>query len=123
MRLRITSVRWYHRQGPYLSILRILQQREDIFRRQSRAAFCAFEQVVGEVAFVFVELNDLVFDGGFGGQTENGHGALLTDAVQNKKRPALLRGVQDGVIVHPDPWRNQPVQLVIEENNITWVHD
>jgi hypothetical protein len=25
--------------------------------------------------------------------------------------------------VHPDPWRNQPVQLVIEENNITWVHD
>ena len=29
----------------YLSNLRIFQQRKDIFLRQSRAAFCAFEQV------------------------------------------------------------------------------
>jgi hypothetical protein len=72
---------------------------------------------------MFVELDDLVFDGRLGDQAVNGHGALLNDAVQNKKRPALLRGAHASVIAHPDSWRNQPVQLVIEEINSIWVHD
>ena len=32
-----------------------------------------------------------------------------------KKRPALLRGVEGSVVAHPELWRNQPKQLVIEE--------
>lgn len=82
MRSWIPSVRLQNCQVRYLSKLCIFQQRKDIFRRQSRAAFCAFEQVVSEVAFMFVELNDFFFDGGFGDQAVNGHGALLADAVR-----------------------------------------
>ncbi len=67
--------------GSPCSCLSALNQGEQFVGGELAADIGAREQAVGQVAFGFVQGDDLIFDRALGNEAVNGDGALLADAV------------------------------------------
>lgn len=56
-------------------------QGDEFIGTESTCAICAVEDSCDEFSFIFVEREDLLFDGIFGDQSVDGHGAELSESV------------------------------------------
>jgi len=64
-------------------------QGDQFIGTESSCAICTVEDSGDEFSFIFVEGEDLLFDGIFGDQSINGHGAELAESVGSVGRAAV----------------------------------
>ena len=74
-------------------------QLQQLPRRHLAAHLAAFQEIVGKVALVSMEFDDLFLDGVLGDEAIDGNGALLADAVGAVGGLVLHGGVPPGVHV------------------------